>query len=155
MQENKVLVAIQVPLLKGIREIKLFLNHIEQVAELEAASCIYKRFLNLRHEDLNSELVCVVKLVTYLDLDALIALFQEAKLEKVGFVLSVNETVRMVPDLTLPHPKLNVDELILSCAAEAWGGYEHPVLKQTLTELLTHRSMNAEVEFFAQGTTLI
>lgn len=69
-------------------------------------------------------------------------------------LLSYDQEIRMMPGENLPSPKLHTDTLTLRCAAEAWGDYRHPVLGQTLQELVRLSDPLKHVEFFAQGRIL-
>ena len=115
--------------------------------------------MNERAEDLNSELILVMKIKTHKsDLELFRFLKQKEKnrgqlqqMRSESFImLAFDQMTRMVPGQNLPNVLLHSDRLILRCAAEAWGSYEHPVLGKTLNEIVKSEKEIAGVEFFSQ-----
>lgn len=157
------LIYLSVEFSGGLEKLRQVLRRLRESGETLAMSSVYKRFLTDRSEDLNSEVCLVVKFETTLVEDELDQLLQKLTLENLNeprkhgraLLLSYDQIMRMAPSLPLPHPQLRNDGLTLRCAAEVWGGYEHPVLGQSLNELVKSLSepMNT-TEFFAQGKGL-
>lgn len=163
-ESHVVLILVAIDLVAGSSRLKEIFYDFQEIGVVESASSVYKRFLNKRSEDLNSELVVVVKLETRLSYTDLLNYLRKKErprnlqnfTEAENFLLlSYDKMTRMVPGENLPHPLLHGDPLTLRCAAEAWGLYEHPVLGQTLGELVrSNSSGNSNVEFYAQFSKL-
>lgn len=65
-------------------------------------------------------------------------------------LLVFNEEVKLIPSMTLPHPSLFLDPLVLHCSAEVWPEYLHPVNKTSLRK--SDIETNIEMfEFLYQG----
>jgi 7,8-dihydro-6-hydroxymethylpterin-pyrophosphokinase len=146
----------------GLEKLRQTIQGLRENGETLGVSSIYKRFLTSRSEDLNSEICLVVKLETPLsetELDQFLHKLVEEHLREPrkqgrALLLSYDQTMRLAPSLPLPNPQLRNDGLTLRCAAEVWGGYEHPVLGQSLNELVKSSEPMATAEFFAQGISL-
>jgi 7,8-dihydro-6-hydroxymethylpterin-pyrophosphokinase len=70
-------------------------------------------------------------------------------------LLVFNKDVIMLPNQTLPHPLMVSDTVLLRCASEVWGDYEHPILAQTLNEIVDSNRFFDKVEFYSQGSLLL
>lgn len=154
MTDNKhaLLILMTTDSIHGLREPQRIISEIQNFTKVMKISSIYKRYLDSSADNLNAELVMVIRAETDFDENQL----QESLL-KVStdlLLLSVDQEVNMLPGNTLPHPLLHSDPLTLRCAAEAWGSYEHPVLGQTLNEIVRSDGME-KVEFFAQGRAVL
>lgn len=154
------MVSISIELTAGQARLKQIVSSFSEIGQIVGVSSVYKRFLTNRAEDLNSELVLVLKIETDLLPEEIFQFLNEKAQANVGrvsghFVLLVyDRQVRLMPGQNLPSALLHSDNLTLRCAAEAWGGYEHPVLGQTLNELVRSNEPLNNVEFFAQGRSL-
>ena len=120
-------------------------------------SNVYKREGNESQQQ--SELVVVLRVSTSLDWQNLMRKLsnlqiRESKIFSKATLLTINSEVLLLPGATLPDPSLVQDRLILQCAAEVWGDYEHPVMNQTLTELVKLYPTRDPIEFFSQGAYL-
>jgi hypothetical protein len=155
---HAILVLIAIDLVAGQRRLKEIVHSLSEIGSVTGTSSVYKRFLTSRSEDLNSELVMVLKLQTEQfpeDIFRTLHEKQQDLLRSGHFVLLVYDNlVRLMPGQNLPSSLLHTDNLTLRCAAEAWGAYEHPVLGQTLNELVRSHEPLSNVEFFAQGRSL-
>jgi 7,8-dihydro-6-hydroxymethylpterin-pyrophosphokinase len=69
-------------------------------------------------------------------------------------LLAFGQSVILDSRLTLPSPRLFEDSLILRCAAEAWGSYEHPIMQKTLEDLAQFAVTNLNVEFYSKSEEL-
>lgn len=151
------LISISVDLLAGKNRLEKVVSELKTFSVVSGISSIYKKYLNQRSEDLNSTLVLVLKVETELtDQDLFEKLDEiEEKLPSASAVLlCFDRLVRLTPGQNLPSPLLHTDPLTLRCASEVWGVYEHPVLGQTLNELVRSLQPLSHVEFFAQGRSL-
>lgn len=161
-RQHHALIYVSVEFTSGLERLRQVLRDLRQSGDSIGVSSVYKRFLTSRHEDLNSEICLVVKLETNLNeasLDQAIqqinsGLLHEPRRHGHMLLLSYDQTVQLLPHMTLPHPQLRIDGLTLRCAAEVWGGYEHPVLGQSLNELVKLSEPMNTTEFFAQGKGL-
>ncbi|MCE3010517.1 MAG: hypothetical protein LW875_07890 [Proteobacteria bacterium] len=158
---NHFLVSVSIDLLGGMQDAQYFARSLGAIAQIQKVSSIYKRFLNSRHEDLNSELVFVVKAESELNSDQLNSKFSELrKSARAGRhrsfkILCMNDMIQLKPDLALPHPDLIHDHLILHCCCEVWEDYVHPVTGQKLNEILLLSESLESAEFFTQGKGLM
>lgn len=158
-QSHSILIRISVDLVAGASHLQTTVRELQDVGRMTAASSVYKRFLNSRMEDLNSELILVIKMET---LKSESEIFQFLKKKGNGgpriglskpdsyLLLAYDSATRLVPGENLPNPLLHQDSLTLRCASEAWGAYEHPVLGQTLDELVKFNQSVERTEFFSQ-----
>jgi len=160
-QENFALVAFIGDPIKAERNLQKLLAQTKNFCQILQLSSIYKR----DHENLTnvhshtSELVVAARVSTALPRqefsDKIMELkMTEASVTSYAILLSMNREILMTPGFTLPDPRLVQDRLILLCAAEVWGDYEHPVLGQSLTELVKLYPVRDRIEFFNQGTYL-
>lgn len=156
------LIYISVEFTAGLEKVRTLLTGLRQYGDIPRTSSVYKRFLTSRQEDLNSDICLVVKIDTDLgpmELQQRLeemnsVLLQNQHRQGQTLLLSYDRVVQLLPTSTLPHPQLRNDGLTLRCAAEIWGGYEHPVLGQTLNELVKSSEPIKTSEFFAQGKNL-
>lgn len=158
---HMMLISITTDLMAGVTRLEKIIAELKQMGEIAAVSSIYKKYLNQRSEDLNSELVMVLKLeaekefeVVFQFLRRIEKQYQSGSSTTALILLSFDQSIRLFPGQNLPSPLLHMDPLTLRCASEAWGSYEHPVLGQTLNELVRSQKPLAHVEFFAQGRSL-
>ncbi len=146
----------------GTQAIRKALEEIRKDFPIERMSSVYKRYFFERNEDLNSELIFVFKTVTDLDPERLVEKLQflmnlggtsGTKAELV--LLSYDQLVMLTPRIPLPHPRLAQDPAILRCASEVWGDFNHPVLDQTLNEVVKSMHSFEHIEFFSRGETFL
>ncbi len=150
--KHSFLILLTTDFVHGIQEQQRILSEIQNFSKVLNTSSVYKRYLDFSADNLNSELVLVLRGETDFSEKHL----QDA-ISKVStdlLLLALDQEVNMLPGNTLPHPLLHTDPLTLRCAAEAWGSYEHPVLGQTLNEIVRSDRME-KVEFFAQGRAVL
>ena len=162
-EHHLVLISISIDLMGGLKRLRQVVQDLGEIGKIQSTSSIYKKYLNRRSEDLNSQLELVLKMETNQS-EAEIFRFLKSKQKTRGksdFAVSENLTlltfdqqVRLLPGQNLPSPLFHTDRLTLRCASEAWGSYEHPVLGQTLNELVKSDEGLNHVEFFAQGKSL-
>lgn len=152
------LVGLQSDLTRGERLVRQIIKEYESRFEVHGVSCVYKRNSENVNKTVYSELVCVIKISTTVEVEELRSAINSINIEfagSEGTLLSLDRMVQMLPTLTLPNPKLANDPTILRCASEIWGEYEHPILGQTLNELITSDLSYQKVEFYLQGSKLL
>ncbi|MBX2995634.1 MAG: hypothetical protein KF681_12455 [Bdellovibrionaceae bacterium] len=157
---NFALAAISTQLSQGTASLKAVLRDFEPF-EIEKISSIYRRIEEATEGTLSSDLVVAFRLRTNMDLQSVKrkvrALASEHPATKV-YLLSFNHDVILDPKMPLPHPDLHADTLILHCAAEIEGGFEHPVLGRSLQELVKSsqpRDGQSRFEFLSRGESLL
>lgn len=158
-QAHFALIRISVDLVAGVSRLQTSVREIQDIGKVVSSSSVYKRFLNSRLEDLNSELILVIKLETLKSEAEMFEFLRKKGVSspRVGLakpdsytLLVYDNSTRLVPGENLPNPLLHQDTLTLRCASEAWGAYEHPVLGQTLNELVKSSQRIDRTEFFSQ-----
>jgi 7,8-dihydro-6-hydroxymethylpterin-pyrophosphokinase len=163
MKKQTVLISISTDLMAGPARLRVLVEALTEIGDVARVSSIYKQFRSHGTADLNFNLVMVLKVNTNHGFEEIFALLQSLEQSKpAGFgsqpevlsLLAYNQEIRMVPGQNLPHPYLHMDPLTLRCAAEVWGDYTHPVLGQTLQELVRFSDPLTQAEFFAQGRSL-
>jgi hypothetical protein len=156
MSRHSALIWISINFLAGQSKLRELVHDLQKIGDIPALSSIYKNFLSARLEDLNSNLVLVLKLDTKLDSQEIFVHLQKmaAVFSAQVIILAFDQEIRMVPGKNLPQPQLHADPLTLRCASEAWGEYHHPVLGQTLNEIVRLSDSPQNAAFFAQGLSL-
>lgn len=152
------LVLLSGDLIGGLSQLRNYISRMNTVWSVIDTSTVYKRYLNNRREDLNAELIAVIKFQTRSELAELLPALQRAKinLSRVeSILLSLDIMTKLNPEAPLPHPLLSADETVLRAAVEVWPQYEHPIARETLAELFKKISHQDETEFFAQGFRLL
>ncbi len=156
--ETVALLAFTSDPIRAEQTLKKLLEQTKSFCSIMSVSSVYKSD-SRQQTNQRSELVMVAKVRTTLSQRELSLNISNVKTVEGGvtsqaILLSLNREILMTPGLTLPDPRLVQDRLILQCAAEVWGQYEHPILGQTLTELVKLYPARDPVEFFSQGTYL-
>ncbi len=165
MSEQKfAIIYVSVDFVSGLKKMKNIINELRAIGDLQSCSTVYKKFRSRRAEDLNASIVMSTKW--------LLRASEAEVFEEIGRImdfhlsenswsgsleivfLAATNTVRLVPEENLPHPQLHTDSLILRCAAEVYGEYHHPILDQSLAELVLCSDPVRDAEFFDQGREL-
>lgn len=141
------------------------LSEISELGKIISISSVYKRYSNKAYIDLSARFEVVFHLETLMSVEQTLQLLLSLGIEgknKIGHkchaaltLLVFDEVVQMSPHLTLPYPLLHTDSLIIRCASEIWGNYEHPILQKTLREISKSAISEPFVEFHMQGKTLV
>ena len=134
---------------------QLILQSLSTAFRFVEISSIYKRFKSVDHVDLNASMEFVVKIITQLEPEKTMEVLDTVDKRAQVMLLAFDDLILMSPRLTLPYPELHTDSLIIHCAAEAWGQYEHPVYQKTLSEISRGARVSIDTEFFLQGRTLL
>lgn len=153
MSSHSALLSIELPTVYAGKELGKIKHQLPIEVRLKACSSVYKRYLSKAYQDLNSTVFLVIRIETEYGFEEL---FDEMKRTNLYWrILVYDQIVRISPNLTLPSPALNEDGALLRCAAEAWPDYPHPVLGQSLNELVKSVHSFGDVEFHAQGKEIL
>lgn len=166
MSEQKfAIIYISIDFVSGLRKLKSIVEELRPIGDLQSCSTIYKKFRSRRAEDLNASIVMATKWllrVSEAEVFDEIARIMDFNINQNSWsgsleiiFLAATNTVRLVPEENLPHPQLHMDSLILRCAAEVYGEYHHPILDQSLAELVLCSDPVRDAEFFDQGREIV
>lgn len=149
------LVYFSLDLVGGPKKFQEYLQALPTAVKITAISSIYKRFRGKNQADLNASMDFVVKVITDKGPEDFLAELMRNAAGMEVILLAFDDLILMSPHLTLPYPELHTNPLIIRCAAEAWGSYEHPVYQKTLSEISRSAQAVTDAEFFLQGRNLI
>ena len=149
----------------GVDQARAVLKEISLANEILAISSVYKRFLTVDHVDLSARLEFVIRIETQLAADQLLHLVLSlsrqgtqgimGKTHAELTLLAFDNIIQMSPRLTLPYPSLHQDPVVIRCAAEAWGQYEHPIYQKNLSDISHVATPTRWTEFYMQGKSLV
>ena len=155
MNLHHLLLVFTVPATSGRERIAALIESSKAFVQFQNFSGLYKRFSNQRREDLNAELLIVAHAQSELlpfelnqKLQQIVKEIQHRQ-QSVA-LLACGENISLLPQLTIPHPSLIEDQLILLCAAEACADFVHPILNKNLKDLLHGVSQSPLAEFVSQ-----
>ena len=154
---HQTLVHVVTDLVGGTPIAQALATEMGKVGEITSVSSVYKRYLGNNRVDLNANIEAVVRLATDCEVDELLWHFRQFIQDKKAALnlLSYDNLVVLSPQLTLPHPSLHTDRLIVRCASEAWTQFEHPIIQKTLSEITSLTRPAGDAEFFMQGKSLV
>lgn len=150
---NECLIYYKFSTLENKERIKKILSETQGYLSLKKISSVFKR-KNLKSSSLDDIQEFVIRAHTEYDVNELVKRINlkdaNTQLKYQVELLAYNDEVKMIPNMTLPHPNLFLDPLILHCSAEVWPEYIHPVNKLTLrkSDIETNVAM---FEFMYQG----
>lgn len=149
----------------GVDKARAVLKEIAISADILAISSVYKRFLTIDQVDLSARLEFVIRIETQLSVDQVLhfvlSLSRQGSQGIMGkthtelTLLAFDNIIQMSPRLTLPYPSLHQDPLVIRCAAEAWGQYEHPIYQKNLSDISHAAVPTRWTEFYMQGKSLV
>ena len=164
LNQSSALVLISIKMIAGVEILKRLVNELKLISwDLEFSS-VYVQFETEQRYDFDANMVTVLKMNTSLDSKELAKKLKDTQNYLLSFTgpervkitpLVMGQETLMVPDLTLPHPSLHVDPLVIRCATEVWGSFEHPILKKTLHDLARTLPPITNAEFMLQGKSLV
>lgn len=165
MTPHLALIHFSMDLTGGKTHANEILKKLQSNGSVQSISSVYKRYMTADRADINAHLEFVVKYETHMTIDQLLEMalsfchqkeskFHEAVNTEL-IVLAFDRQIMMSPKLTLPYPLLHQDPLIIRCAAEAWGEYEHPIYQKNLNEIARVAQPARQAEFYMQGKTLV
>lgn len=162
---HSALIHVTVDVVGGVEIAKSILREISACGDIASISSIYKRFLTPEAVDLSARLEFVIRLETGMSVDQTLHLaLSQCNQGAQGLVqkthteltlLAFDDIIQMSPRLTLPYPLLHQDPLIIRCAAEAWGQYEHPIYQKNLSDISRSAPPARQAEFYMQGKSLV
>ena len=162
---HSALIHISLDVLGGPQYAKTVLRGLNECGEIVSISSVYKRFLTQERVDFSARLEFVLRFSTRMSVDQTLhfilsqarqgaqGLKQQARADLL--LLTFDNLILMSPRLTLPYPELHKDPLIIRCAAEAWGQYEHPIYQKNLNDISRTAPDARWAEFYRQGKTLV
>lgn len=164
MTKHSALVLISIKMIAGVEILKRLVNELKLISWDMEFSSVYVQYETEQRYDFDANLITVLKMGTDLKPKE----FAQKILHTQNYLLSFTGPERvkmtllaldletlMVPDLTLPHPNLHMDPLVIRCATEVWGNFEHPILKKTLHDLARTLPPITNAEFMLQGKSLV
>lgn len=155
-QPHNALIFIALDLVGGEAKAKNILSQILECGTIEAISSVYKRYLTDARVDLRARMEFVIRLETVMSVDQCLHMVLTVEKDQAELtLLAFDDVILMSPRLTLPYPAMHTDSLIIRCAAEAWGQYEHPIFQKTLSEISRTASSARMAEFYIQGKSLV
>lgn len=154
---HQTLVHVTADLIGGTPIAQALVANLGQIGFVNMISSVYKRYLGNNRVDLNANIEAVVRFSTDCAVDELLWHFRQFTNEKRAMLslLTYDDLVVLSPQLTLPHPNLHRDFLIIRCASESWPNYEHPIMQKTLSEIAATALPGVDAEFFQQGKSLV
>ena len=164
MPNQTALVLISIKMIAGVDILKRLVNELKLISWEMEFSSVYVQYETDQRYDFDANMLTVLKMGTDLEprefaqklLHTQNYLLSFAGPDRVTITpLAMDQETLMVPDLTLPHPSLHMDPLVIRCATEVWGTYEHPILKKTLNDLARRLPKITNAEFFLQGNSLV
>lgn len=159
------LISVTLDLMGGEQKARQLLEKISECGEIINVSSIYKRYTSDARNDLSARIEFVIRFETMMSVEQHLhlvlslcdegssGLVQRSHVEMI--LLAYDDMILMSPRLTLPYPQMHTDALIIRCAAEAWGQYEHPIYQKTLSEISKSARTVRDAEFYKQGKSLI
>lgn len=162
---HSALIHVTLDVVGGVEKAKRLLNKFSECGSIVAISSVYKRYLTAERLDLSARLEFVIRLDTQMSIEQTLhlvlsmcekggsGLIQQHHIDLV--ILVFDDLILMSPRLTLPYPQLHQDALIIRCAAEAWGSYEHPIYQKSLSEISKTAAAAHQAEFYMQGKSLV
>jgi 2-amino-4-hydroxy-6-hydroxymethyldihydropteridine diphosphokinase len=155
--QHQTLIHLTTDLVGGTALAQVLIKEIGRIGQVLTVSTVYKRFSGRNRIDLNATIETVLYYRTDCAVDELLWHFRQYTKEvKAQLVLlCYDDLVVLSPQLTLPHPSLHTDHLMVRCASEALPTYEHPIIQRTLAEIAGQALPAIDAEFFLQGKTLV
>lgn len=153
-----ILIGLLVDITRGQKMVRQLTNEMNSIVSFHSVSTIYKRNTSQKKYGHSSELICVFKAMTSFGPEQISMALQSLQTKHQGtraLLLSYDKKVQLIPELTLPHPILIQDRALLRCSSEVWGDYEHPILGQTLNEIVSSNNVFDDVEFYSQGSAIL
>ncbi len=152
--KNEIILSVEAPFYGAKDQCKDFIQKIKSFCQVIKVSNAYKVQAGMKNES-QAMIVLSIFVRTSLIVEKFLEKTQEIQ-TKVNFkLLTYNQEISMIPDLTLPHPDLVSQSILLYCSAEVLPNYVHPILKKDLGTLSLRHEFTEDAEFYLQGKTFI
>lgn len=157
LPQHQTLIHLSAEFSGGLSAARKIVREVHELGNVIAVSSVYKRFSGDSRADMNATIETVLHFTTDFPVDELLWHFRRLTKESnvLLTLLSYDDLVVLSPQLTLPHPSLHTDPLMVRCASEALPTYEHPIIQKTLAEISGQASPARDAEFYLQGKTLV
>ncbi|MCB0368055.1 MAG: hypothetical protein KDD45_01120 [Bdellovibrionales bacterium] len=150
---SECLLYLKFSILEPKDKIRTVISELGKNISIEKISSVFKRknFGNANFANSQEFVVRGKTELTALDLNKKLSLkIQNLDTSYKIELLSYDNEIRLTPQLTLPHPQLFLDPLILHCSSEIWPEYIHPVNGDSLRKS-DQESESENLEFLYQG----
>lgn len=153
MNTETVLIGLRCNLMEGLDPLRKAVQEVQHNSSDHKISNIYKSEGLALERGWLAELWAVLRLRSNSDLHDLKTqmLFWSDRTPIELTLLSFGSHVVLNPEVPLPHPHLHRMRIFLQCAAEVEPHFIHPILGQTLLDLVNSDARVLNGEFFAQG----
>lgn len=152
-----VLIGLRSNLLEGLKPLREAVQTAQSAGSEVQISNVYKsEGLGLQQGWL-AELWAVLRMQTDRDVSALVSQIEgwgQSKSQEFT-LLSFGSHVVLNPHMPIPNPNLHRLRIFLQCAAEVEPTFIHPILGQSLLQLVNSDARALQGEFFAQGRQLL
>ncbi|PWU17755.1 MAG: hypothetical protein C5B49_08315 [Bdellovibrio sp.] len=150
-----ILVGVRANLLEGLDP----LFKLEEQARSQFVgvrlSNIYRAVKSSGTERWLAELWAVLRFDSDRSMDELLAWAEGCRNENLVLkILTYGSRVELNPRHPFPHPDLRRERIFVQCAAEVEPSFIHPILGQTLLQLVNSDRRSIMADFFAQGLNL-
>ena len=147
-----VLIGLRSNMLDGLKTMETWASWAQSEFSDVQLSNIYRTEGKALNRGWLSELWAVARIeteFTFLESEYLKTRPQDSTIE--ATLLTWGSEVLLNPNVPLPHPSLHRERVFLQCAAELEPKLVHPILGQSLIELVNLEQRPLSAEFFAQG----
>lgn len=160
---NDVLVLFEVEISEGLSALKEMLKQLGKNRVLAVSSVCRREGLG-PHSGLGGKMILVLRAKMseeLLGLNKKLKLIEGLSMRRRAVLLARGAWVEIDPENPLPHPDLALDNSVLRCASEIWGDFFHPMLGQSLQEIVNQRDSQNEPqrdcpdEFIFRGDKLL
>lgn len=152
--KNEILLSIEAPFYGAIDFSKEFIKQIKPFSYIIKISSAYK-VQSRTKPDSEAKVVFSIHVRTSLIVEKFLEQIKNIETKIKFKLLTYNQEVSMTPQLTLPHPDLISENILLYCSAEIMPEYVHPILKQELGVLSLRHEFTDDAEFYLQGKTFL
>jgi 7,8-dihydro-6-hydroxymethylpterin-pyrophosphokinase len=152
--KNEILLSLEAPFYGATDLSKDFIQKIRPFCQIIKISSAYK-VLNKEKSESEATIVFSLHIRSSLVVEQFLNKITQIPSSVKFKLLIYNHDVSMRPELTLPHPNLVSESILLCCAAEVMPDYVHPILKKKLGVLSLRHDFNQDAEFYLQGKTFL
>jgi 7,8-dihydro-6-hydroxymethylpterin-pyrophosphokinase len=135
------LVLFEVEISEGLSALKEMLKQLGK-DRVAAVSSVCRREGASPHSGLGGKMILVLRAKISeesLVINKKLKRIEGLSLRRRAVLLARGQWVEIDPENPLPHPDLALDGSVLRCASEIWGDFFHPMLGQSLQEIVNQR----------------